>query len=253
MKKLMLVFLAFLAILASPSFAILGLGAHWAPSTHSIERNVDTLSIAPPEAGDVKFVQGHVSDMQGFGFKFWIDILPIIDVETSLNFNFGRYSADLRLNPPNAPSQTIDVNPQFDFAGLEVPNYFQTNWDLSVNYPIADLIPMVTPYVGAGFSYFAGTPVADKEFVTGIIEANPSILDPTAEDFDPQALGENLADQLVDGGFNSAVGGHAILGVRIKPVILPFAVYANTKYYFADLGPTIQQGAAFELGGGIAF
>ena len=242
------------AMMAAPSFAIFGLGAHYAPAFHTLDAKNSAweLTNEVDKTGQVNLFQGEATKMEGFGFKFWIDIIPVIDIEASMNINFANYSTDLQFSDAdNNKSEKVALSPDFDFAGVAVPNYFQAVSDLTVNYPVFDVIPMLTPYVGAGVSYFAGTPVADKAFVKDFLNKNPNL----EADLEtrPEQVAEEIAEKLASDGFTTAVGGHVQAGIRFKPVIIPFAIYANSKYYFGDLHEAVSQGALFELGGGIAF
>ena len=74
------------AFCVSQSFAIIGLGFHYAPNIgtelkSTTEKEVLSLDSEARNLGNVKYAHGSFSDMQGFGLKLWIDILPIIDVE----------------------------------------------------------------------------------------------------------------------------------------------------------------------------
>ena len=62
-----------------------------------------------------------------------------------------------------------------------------------------------------------------------------------------------VVDALKKADYKTGMGGHIIAGLRIKPPIIPLAVYANGKYYFGgDLGKQFTQGLVLELGGGFA-
>ena len=84
------VILAAAALLATQSFAIIGIGGHYAPGFGTKMK----AAPAAPVAEGIQFSHGGFDGtMQGFGFKLWIDLLPIFDIEATYNIQFGSYDA----------------------------------------------------------------------------------------------------------------------------------------------------------------
>ena len=87
--------LAAAALLATQSFAIIGIGGHYTPGLGTKMDGMDK-PVNITSDGQIKLMhQGFDGVMQGFGFKLWIDLLPIIDIEATLNFHMGSYDAIL--------------------------------------------------------------------------------------------------------------------------------------------------------------
>lgn len=252
MKNLFVKFALIAGVMASPSFAIFGLGFHYAPSLGTIDANTTDLSAQLGDGSSyagLDLIQEEGTIAQGAGVKFWIDVIPFIDIEATSNVHFGNYKANLTLTPPSPGEAVVaDIDPSF--GGIAISKYFQSTTDLSINYPFLDL-PIIDFYAGAGMSFFFATPLIDDELVSALLEANPSLIEDL--ETNPNGVAQEIADQLVDRGLDSSVGGHVLLGTRAKIPVIPFAAYANAKYYFGgDFNPAVQQGAVFELGVGLA-
>ena len=177
------------ALLASQSFAIIGIGAHYTPNFGSkMTGFVETPdrfgnSVNVTDAGEVKLWHGGFDEMMhGFGFKVWVDILPIIDIEATLNIQFGSYDASLFvIKDPTAvlTGATGGDLSAYDQIDLEVelggtpfgkanPKFVQMNGDLSITYPIT-FIPIIRPYIGGGLTYYLNTFILNQPFTSRVV------------------------------------------------------------------------------------
>ncbi len=251
------------AFCATQSFAIIGLGFHYAPNfgtelKSASEKDVLTLKEGDLQVGRVGYEHGSFSNMQGFGLKLWIDILPIIDIEATYNIQFGSYDASLSVYGPDdklVKKQKVEL--EFDGVpfGKASPKFVSMNGDLSITYPIT-FIPIIRPYIGGGVTYFISSPVLSDKFVSKFMQtAGEALLageNMTAEQ--AKQLSNELSSALQDDGLNTGIGGHLLVGVRAKLPIIPIAAYANYKFYFGgDFDDEIDMGRhAIEIGAGFA-
>ena len=158
------VLLAAGALLATQSFAIIGIGAHYAPNfgTKMTGLGADKVAnrVSVSDGGEVQLWHGGFDEMmQGFGFKVWVDILPIIDVEATFNIQFGSYDATLFVvkdpmaiisgDIPSDAYKQIDLEIELGGTpfGKANPKFVQMTGDLSITYPIT-FIPIIRPYIG---------------------------------------------------------------------------------------------------------
>ncbi|MCL1967469.1 MAG: hypothetical protein FWF67_06265 [Fibromonadales bacterium] len=262
MKKIL--FAATFALFASTqAFAIIGVGAHYITNTGSLGASTGSIDFNNPITGDAEKIevnQGKSEGLQGLGFKLWIDFLPLIDIEGTFNIAAVRYNTTLIFPgigpvplsfPVEAPYSML-----FDDAS---PIYGVAMGDVSVTYPF-DVIPIITPYAGLGFSYFFSTAVVNSDFVKDVLTEDflNSILDPTnpgalTDGSASKGIGDAVVNKLKDSGYETGIGGHIIIGVRIKPPVIPVAAYANCKRYFGgNTNSKFDKGFTFELGGGFA-
>ena len=177
------------ALLASQSFAIIGIGAHYTPNfgtkmtgfAETPDRFGNSVNVT--DAGEVKLWHGGFDEMMhGFGFKVWVDILPIIDIEATFNIQFGSYDASLFvIKDPTAVltgAAAGDVS-AYDQIDLEVelggtpfgkanPKFVQMNGDLSITYPIT-FIPIIRPYIGGGLTYYLNTFILNQPFTSRVV------------------------------------------------------------------------------------
>ena len=146
------VVLAAAALLATQSFAIIGIGGHYAPGFGT---KMKAGEFAPVTEGIEFGHDGFSGGMQGFGFKLWIDILPIFDIEATYNIQFGSYDAALYVDGVADPIP-IEIELAGTPFGKANPKFVASNLDISITYPIT-FIPIIRPYIGGGFTYYLNT------------------------------------------------------------------------------------------------
>lgn len=268
------------ALLATQSFAIIGIGGHYAPSFGN-KMSAAAPTVVSPDNALTEVLFDHDAfkgTMQGFGFKLWVDILPIIDVEATFNIQFASYNANLYVENPTDASAYQKVPLEIELGGTPfgkaTPKFVAMNGDLSITYPIT-FLPIVRPYIGGGVTYFLNSFVLNDKFVkklmsnedvANLLTGNTDALIATATDVANGESAEQIAeekakklqqtvqDAAMDEGLNTSIGGHILVGVRAKLPIIPIAAYANFKYYFgADYPSEVDPGnMAVELGVGLA-
>lgn len=263
MRKIL--FAAAIALFASTqAFAIVGAGAHYVMNTTgSLKASKGSVYDLGPTLGTIDVEQQKASGLQGLGFKLWIDLLPIIDIEGTFNVAATRYKTSLFIPTPDengtitrkeihlAYTPDAPYNMYFDRAD---PLYGIFTGDVSITYPITS-IPVIRPYAGLGITYLASIPVINADFTKKMLEnskeltdaliPDPNNPDPAAADKAASKVGDALVKTLKNSDYKTSITGHAIVGVRLKLPIIPLAVYSNAKYYFGN-------DFVLEVGGGLA-
>lgn len=248
------------ALCVSPSFAIIGIGFHYAPNfgtslDATTNEKVGSISYAGNDA-TVEYRHGSFSSMQGFGLKLWVDILPIIDIEATYNLQWGSYSSTLTVSGPGFEPFEQDIELEFDGVpfGKATPKFVAMNGDLSITYPITSL-PIIRPYIGGGLTYYLSTPVMSAKFIKGYWDDLKTLVENKGSLDEQQAkeISDKLSKKLQDDGLHTNLGGHILLGLRAKLPIIPIAAYVNGKYYFGiDYDDEIDA-SAFVLEAGVGF
>lgn len=268
------------ALCVSQSFAIIGLGFHYAPGFGTKLKGAPdpapVATINDPLTGEpatsINFNHGDFSGtMQGFGVKLWVDILPIIDVEATMNIQFGSYDASLWVEDKEIPLEIELGGTPFGKAN---PKFVAMNGDLSITYPFT-MLPIIRPYIGGGVTYYLNTFVLNQGFVSGVVgnvaddlmqiansemPTDPAMLEAWQQEQmnrlqdAGEKLKQNVQDKAVDEGLKTSIGGHLLIGMRAKLPIIPVAAYANYKFYFGgDFADEIDFGRhAVEIGVGLA-
>ncbi|MDR2593610.1 MAG: hypothetical protein LBC87_02430 [Fibromonadaceae bacterium] len=278
MRKIL--FAATFALFASTqAFAIFGVGVHYIMNTGSLDADKGEIpfptSGIPDEIqdiiGDKKITvnQKSASGLQGLGFKAWIDFLPYVDIEGTLNIAATKYKTSLTVpklkTDENGIPEIVDTTINLSYSpdppyniipgGSVDPLFGIVNGDLSVMYPFTD-IPLIRPYIGVGFSYFASIPIANYSFAKKMLTKNTELLDALTDPENVEAAAEikkALVNTLQKESYTTGMGGHIIAGFRIKPPIIPLAIYANGKYYIGgNTNSQFSQGFVLEAGGGFA-
>ena len=191
------VILAAAALLATQSFAIIGIGGHYAPGFGT---KMKAGPVLPVTEGIQFGHEGFDGTMQGFGFKLWIDILPIIDIEATYNIQFGSYDAALYVDGVAEPLP-LEIELAGTPFGKANPKFVASGLDVSITYPLT-FIPVIRPYIGGGVTYHLNTFVLNQSFVQGIID-DPAISEmiksaANKEGLDPEALQQKVQELETD-------------------------------------------------------
>jgi len=267
------------ALLATQSFAIIGIGGHYAPGFGT---KMEGMSEPAPVTVDktVSIMHdGFDGTMQGFGSKLWIDLLPIIDIEATMNFQIGSYDAMLYVQQPGS-TQYTEIPLEIELGGTPfakaTPKFVAMTGDLSITYPITSL-PIIRPYIGGGLSYHLNSFVLNQKFVASVLDQNIKseifslaenmVVDPNDPNFENsmavakqkaedlgKSMQKKIQDAALDEGLTKSIGGHILVGLRAKLPIIPIAAYGNFKYYIGgDYPSEIDAGnMTVELGVGLA-
>ena len=256
MKKILAFAVAFALFAATQAFAIIGAGAHYVYNMGATLKG-DREVVGTIGGSDITLNRGEATDLQGLGFKAWIDFLPFVDIEATFNVAATRYSPCLEF--PSVPGTAIppvclEYTPEAPFGmvfGKASPIYGVASGDISITYPID--LPIIRPYAGAGVSYMLGMPLVDKKFAESLNLDYTSLIDPLNQEETQKKISDAFSEALKNSDYTSGIGAHIIVGVRAKLPIIPIAAYANTKYYLGgSLNSKFSQGVVFELGGGLA-
>ncbi len=246
--------LALVGGITASSHALFGLGAHWTPAP-GFEIPSSEGVLAEGGGQSIRILQPTATGLQGFGVKLWLDFIPVVDVEATANVMWGAYDVSLLYPDGGAGHDTIPLNFDLEVPFVEgKPHLANVALDLSVLYPVLKFPPMVSIakiYVGAGLTYGMTTAVLDQEFGKAALSNVTFSPIPSEEE-----ISEQLIDAIVNEGFKMGMGAHLILGAKVKPPVIPLAVYANLKYYFLGTLPDSFDSStlmAFELGAGLAF
>ena len=262
------------ALLATQSFAIIGFGGHYAPGFGTKMKGMTAPAPVTTDQTVSIMHGGFDGTMQGFGFKLWVDLLPIIDIEATLNFQMGSYDASLFVVNPTDPSVVTEVPLEIELGGTPFgkasPKFVAMTGDLSITYPIT-FLPIIRPYIGGGLSYHLNSFVLNQQFVSSVIDGTTQEMITVLAQMDPkdpasvalaqeksQQLGETMKQKVQDAALNEgltkSLGGHILVGLRAKLPIIPIAAYSNFKYYIGGKYPSeIDSGnMTVELGVGLA-
>ena len=240
------------ALLATQSFAIAGIGAHYTPAVGTSLNEAKKSEIFKGQ-DKLQFSHGNFDYIQGFGFKAWVDLLPFIDIEGTFNIQFASYNASLWAMRDDGTFKEIPM--EIELGGTPfakaTPKYIAMNADISVTYPFSIPLFPIRPYVGGGLTMHWNTFVLNKAFVANVIKDayGEAAVVPSANE-----LANKVVDYAKDEGLTKSIGIHLLAGVRFKLPIIPIAAYANVKCYLGgDYDDDIDAGHfAFELGGGFA-
>ena len=175
MRKLSLIALV-AAFAAAPSFALVGIGGHWAPNFGaSVGGKTQNFTMAGQE---FTFAREEASIDNGFGLKLWLDVPFIpLNVEATANFQGGTYGA-------------------------------------TVTTPTGKELPMKAD-LGFPLLIYATKPM-DKKMAEAMVDAVYGAAAAPGADEKAQAKAMQKALEKAYGDNESGFGGHALVGVRAK-------------------------------------
>jgi len=215
MKKIIQTLLPIL-ILSSQVFAIAGFGAYG---------DFDLLKYPKGSSGDldnygVKY--NGFDNAKGFGFLFYIDALPIIDLEADIEFVGNLYEYTPYLLGNAQPSQELPwgrvstyITIRKEILGLSIP-----------------LLAKAQLYGGLGINKHKVIPIMTEEVIKEAFDADDlaAALNSFGEDADPDQAATDLAKSMLD-NVEDVSGFHLQAGIRGK--LLMFNAFANARYTIA--------------------
>ena len=227
-----------------PAHAIFGFGLHAGMDMTSVDEkafgytdfnasaqdlgvNIDayrtywqSISLTREAASNPILIGGHV----------YVDALPFIDIEVSFDVALSKYWVTY------SPTLTGDVTaPAYERTEAyfgRVGVYGTVRRDLIS-------LPMFALYVGGGLGYHFVTPVAGPDLIVDAYGSN----NPTTTKPDIESLVER----------DAKLGWHGLMGVRFKPVLLPFAFRVEGKYTATSQDDYEKPGNIFSLYAGVSF
>jgi hypothetical protein len=249
MKALWIRTLALAAAAVGYSHAIFGIGGQWAPAP-SLEVKGSSGAVAGAGTDSVTLTQGKVSGLNGFGLKLWIDALPFVDVEAGSNIQWGMYDVTVAQGA-NKKNVTFDLG----VPTVDKPGFARIVSDVTVLYPFLKIPPVISIgklYAGAGITHALATEVLNQSFAKKAVK---KAQDAGKTVTTPDEVSKVLVDAIKDEGLKSGVGFHIEAGAKVKPPIIPIAVFADIKYHFLSSMPSVvdANSMTMELGGALAF
>ena len=245
MKKLVLTFL--MLVLASSSFAFVGIGVHGGMDLFEIEKYENTFDIAPDFTYNI--YREAIAQPYNFGGQVYLD-LPIFPIGFEGGFDFagqeykwiaddhitytGSNTAlgDIALDLPNIDSENGEYSESFYYVRMTA--------DVTFKYYFLNLPPVVNIasfYVGGGAGMYFVTPLVSEQLFTD--ELNKAM------DFTVPHTGSQELDieELVLK--NTSFGGHAVIGVKIKPPVIPISINIDYKHHFMPKNDYDDEGNVF--------
>ena len=191
-------------IAPTSALAIFGFGAHGGLDLYTVDS--DSLTFELKYGASASLVREEIDSPLMFGGRFYIDVLPIIDLELSADVAVKTYDFTFTREVPGSTPEVTEEEATFGRIGI----YATVRKDLMSFPPIVNV---VTVYAGAGLGLHLVTPVASPQlFIDELTSASEKV---DIDEYVKKA---------------TKVGIHALLGVRVKPPMVPLAIDAQAKY-----------------------
>ena len=217
MKKIIQTFLPII-ILSSQVFAIAGFGAYG---------DFDLLKYPAGSSGDISeygVEYKGFDNAKGFGFLFYIDAIPVVDLEADIEFVGNLYEYTPYLLGAAQTSQELPwgrvstyLTIRKEILGLSIP-----------------LLAKVQLYGGLGFNKHKVVPIMTADVIKDALGGDDLeaalILFQTNTEEGAKDLAKSMLDNVED-----VSGFHLQAGVRGK--LLMFNAFVNARYTIADVIP----------------
>ena len=217
MKKLIQSFLP-IFILSSQVFAIAGFGAYG---------DFDLLKYPAGISGDISgygVEYKGFDNARGFGFLFYIDAIPIVDLEADIEFvgnlyEYTPYLAGIPLASEDLPWGRVStyVTIRKEILGLSIP-----------------LLAKAQLYGGLGFNKHKVVPIMTADVIKDALGGDDLEAALKLFQADTEEGAKDLAKSMLD-NVEDVSGFHLQAGVRGK--LLMFNAFVNARYTIADVIP----------------
>ena len=217
MKKIIQTFLP-IFILSSQVFAIAGFGAYG---------DFDLLKYPAGSSGDVDeygVEYKGFDNPKGFGFLFYIDAIPVVDLEVDIEFvgnlyEYTPYLAGIPLASEDLPWGRVStyVTIRKEILGLSIP-----------------LLAKAQLYGGVGFNKHKVVPIMTADVIKDALGGDDLEAALKLFEADTEEGAKDLAKSMLD-NVEDVSGFHLQAGVRGK--LLMFNAFVNARYTIADVIP----------------
>ena len=217
MKKIIQTFLP-IFILSSQVFAIAGFGAYG---------DFDLLKYPAGSSGDVDeygVEYKGFDNAKGFGFLFYIDAIPVVDLEVDIEFvgnlyEYTPYLAGVPLDSEDLPWGRVStyVTIRKEILGLSIP-----------------LLAKAQLYGGVGFNKHKVVPIMTADVIKDALGGDDLEAALKLFEADTEEGAKDLAKSMLD-NVEDVDGFHLQAGVRGK--LLMFNAFVNARYTIADVIP----------------
>ncbi|MFH1009011.1 MAG: hypothetical protein V1800_16175 [Candidatus Latescibacterota bacterium] len=203
-KQFVLVGLALLLVAPGSALALFGFGVHGGTDIYSVD--ADSVSFALAYGAEASLVREEITPPIVFGGHFYVDVLPVIDLEISADVAVQQYHIVYQRKTLGG---ILDEEKEEDATFGRIGIYATIRRDLFVFPPVVHTVAF---YAGGGMGVHLITPIISEAFLFDNIGSPEDQLD---------------VDDLIKEA--TRVGGHLLAGVRIKPPIIPIALSVEAK------------------------
>ena len=213
MKKIIQTFLP-IFILSSQVFAIAGFGAYG---------DFDLLKYPAGTSGDLTtsgVEYKGFDNAKGFGLMFYIDALPIVDLEADIEFVGNLYEYT-----PYLAGQPLETQ---ELPWGRISTYFTIRKEIfGLSIP---LLAKAQLYGGVGFNKHKVVPIMTADVIKNAFDTDDLESAINSFNADAEAGADDLAKSMLE-NVDDISGFHLQAGVRGK--LLIFNVFANARYTIA--------------------
>ena len=210
-RRIAFVVLSLLFVAPGSALAVFGFGAHGGLDMYSVDADSAVFTLG--YGAEASLVREEIGQPIAFGGHFYVDLLPVVDLEISVDVAVQKYHITYQRKTLLG---ILDDEKSEDATFGRIGVYATIRRDLVTFPPITHTVAL---YAGAGVGLHLITPVMCEAFLVDNIKSPEDQLD--VEDIIEKA---------------TRMGGHVLAGVRIKPPMIPIALGVEAKYTMMSEG-----------------
>ena len=148
------------------------------------------------------------------GGYFYLDIIPVVDVEIGGDIVFSTYDFEYSYDTTTGTITSDSVAGTLAWA--------KTSYFISIQKPFVE-IPMLTLYGGAGYKNAMSAPIMSSGFLSSLMSSGDDI---------GQINDEESLDQTIEDQIKNQAGLMIEAGLRFKPKFFPFSMNVKLQQNF---------------------
>ena len=190
------------------ALAVFGFGLHGGLDLYTVDSDSLTFELRYPVQGSrakASLQRDEISSPLVLGGRFYVDVLPIVDVEVSTDVAVREYAFTFTRETPGSREVRTD---ELTFGRIGL--YATVRKDA---FSVPPVVHVVTAYIGGGLGLHFVSPVLCPQLFMDKLPSADTTLD---------------IDEFVKKG--AEVGAHALVGIRVRPPLIPLIVDAEAKY-----------------------
>ena len=210
-----IIYTMILALTIQFGYSIGGIGLYGVSDFGTIDGISESIDFGDANITN-NFIRKEGTSPVGLGGYFYLDIIPVVDVEIGGDIVFSTYDFEYSYQ-----GTTPSGNPTSDDTGGTLA-WAKTSYFISIQKPFVE-IPMLTLYGGAGYKNAMSAPIMSSGFLSSLMETGDNI----GEINDGDSLDKTIEDQI-----ENQAGLMIEAGLRFKPKFFPFSMNVKLQQNF---------------------
>lgn len=208
-----IIYTMILALTIQFGYSIGGIGLYVVSDFGTIEGVSESVNFGDANITN-NFIRKEGTSPVGLGGYFYLDIIPVVDVEIGGDIVFSTYDFEYSYETTTGTITSDSVTGTLAWA--------KTSYFISIQKPFVE-IPMLTLYGGAGYKNAMSAPIMSSGFLSSLMSNGDDI---------GQINDEESLDQTIEDQIENQAGLMIEAGLRFKPKFFPFSMNVKLQQNF---------------------